>query len=168
VTEITRAGSEAIDRVAPLWLVLHHHHQAVGGAALGPYVDDDQSWTARRQLYRDVLGKGGFLLLAERAGDLIGYAAVAISEVGETLMPDTWRTGSRLAEIETICVAPGARGEGVGSALLDRIDDELAAAGVHDVLIGAVVTNTDAIRLYERRGFRPAWLYMLRLAGRSA
>jgi ribosomal protein S18 acetylase RimI-like enzyme len=39
---------------------------------------------------------------------------------------------------------------------------------VRDVLIGALVTNTDAIRLYERRGFRPAWLYMLRLAERSA
>jgi hypothetical protein len=34
------------------------------------------------------------------------------------------------------------------------------------VLIGAVVTNLDAIRLYERRGFRPAWLYLMRLGGR--
>ena len=31
----------------------------------------------------------------------------------------------------------------------------------------AFVTNTDAIRLYERRGFRPASLYLIRLAGRT-
>jgi ribosomal protein S18 acetylase RimI-like enzyme len=168
VTTITRAGAEALDRLAPLWLVLHLHHQDVGGDALGPYVDDDTSWQARRELYAGFLAKGGFVLLAEEAGELIGYATVAINSVGETLMPDTWRTGERVAEIETLCVAARARGAGVGSALLDRIDAELEAAGIRDVLIGALVTNTDAIRLYERRGFRPAWLYMLRLGDRSA
>jgi ribosomal protein S18 acetylase RimI-like enzyme len=168
VTLIRRAGPDAIDRVAPLWLALHQHHRAVGGERLGPYVDDERSWAARRELYAAVLAKGGFLLLAERDAELIGYAAVAVSPAGETLTPDTWATGDRLAEVETLYVVPGARGDGVGSALLDRIDAELAAAGVDDVMIGAIVTNVDAIRLYERRGFRPAWLYMLRLAGRPA
>ena len=109
----------------------------------------------------------GFVLLAERGGELIGYALVAIMPVGDTILDDTWRTGERVAEIETVFVAPEARGGGVGSALLDRVDEELAAAGVADVLIGAVVKNAGAIRLYERRGFRPAWLYMLRLADRA-
>ena len=86
----------------------------------------------------------------------------------ETLLPDTWETGERVAEIESLSVAPAARGAGIGSALLDRIDAELEAEGVRDVLIGALVTNAGAIRLYERRGFRPAWLYMFRLGGRSA
>jgi ribosomal protein S18 acetylase RimI-like enzyme len=168
VATITRAGADALDRLAPLWLVLHRHHQAVGGEALGPYVDDETSWRARRELYAGFLDHGGFALLAEREGELIGYAMVAISPAAETLMADTWRTGARVAEIETLCVAAAARGDGVGSALLDRIDSELESEGVRDVLIGALVTNTDAIRLYERRGFRPAWLYMLRLDGRSA
>ncbi len=165
---ITRAGPEALDRLAPLWLLLHRHHREVGGEALGPYVDDDSSWRARRELYAGFLGSGGFALLAERDGELAGYAMVAVTPVAETLMPDTWRTGDHVAEIETLSVAPHARGEGIGSALLDRIDAELESAGVRDVMIGAFVTNTDAIRLYERRGFRPAWLYMLRLDGRSA
>jgi ribosomal protein S18 acetylase RimI-like enzyme len=168
VTTITRACAEALDRLAPLWLVLHRHHQAVGGEALGPYVDDETSWTARRELYAGVLDRGGFALLAERAGELIGYAMVAVTPVAGTLMPDTWRTGERTAEIETLCVTAAARGDGVGSALLDRIDAELETEGVRDVMIGALVTNSGAIRLYERRGFRPAWLYMLRLGGRSA
>jgi ribosomal protein S18 acetylase RimI-like enzyme len=164
---ITRTGAEAVDRLRPLWLALHHHHQAVGGAELGPYVDDDTSWAACREMYVDVLAREGFVLLAERGGALIGYALVAIMPVGDTILDDTWRTAERVAEIETVFVAPEARGGGVGSALLDRVDAELAAAGVADVLIGAVVKNAGAIRLYERRGFRPAWLYMLRLADRA-
>ena len=164
---VTRAGAEALDRLRPLWLVLHHHHQAVGGPALGPYVDDEASWAARRSLYAGFLARGGFAVLAERDGRLAGYAMVAVTPVEETLMPDTWRTGDRVAEVETLVVDPAARGEGLGTALLDRVDEELAAEGVADVLIGAIVTNTDAIRLYERRGFRPAWLYLLRLGSRD-
>ena len=164
---ITRAGAEALDRLRPLWLELHHHHQAVGGPALGPYVDDEASWSARRALYADFFRGGGFAMLAERDGDLIGYALVAVKTSAETELDDTWRAGARVAEIETLSVAPAARGAGVGSALLDRVDAELQAAGIRDVLIAAFVTNLDAIRLYERRGFRPASLYLIRLAERT-
>jgi ribosomal protein S18 acetylase RimI-like enzyme len=164
---ITRAGAEALDRLRPLWLELHHHHQAVGGPALGPYVSDAVSWRECRAAYERLLAHDGFVLLAERGSELVGYALVAVMPASETIVADTWRTGERIAEIETVSVAPSERGAGIGSALLDRIDEELAAAGVADVLIGAVVTNTDALRLYERRGFRPTWLYMTRFADRT-
>ena len=164
---ISRAGAEALDRLRPLWLALHHHHQAVGGERLGPYVDDDASWTARRVLYEGFLAAGGFAMLAEREGELEAYAMVAVKTSAETELDDTWQSGDRVAEIETLVVLPAARGAGLGSALLDAVDAELAAMGIEDVLIAAFVTNVDAIRLYERRGFRPASLYMIRLAGRS-
>jgi ribosomal protein S18 acetylase RimI-like enzyme len=164
---ISRAGVEALDRLRQLWLELHRHHQAVGGAALGPYVDDDASWTARRTLYEDFLAGGGFAVLAERDGELIGYAMVAVKTSAEIEFDDTWRSGARVAEIETLSVSHSARGAGVGSALLDRVDAELEAAGIHDVVIAAFATNTDAIRLYERRGFRPASLLLIRLANRT-
>ena len=163
---IRRAGAEALDRLRPLWLELHHHHQQVGGTALGPYVGDDASWAARRELYREFFAGGGFAALAERDGELIGYAMVAIKSSAETELDDTWVSAPRVAEIETMSVLPAARGAGVGTALLDFVDAELAAAGIDDVLIAAFVTNLDAIRLYERRGFRPASLYMIRLAAR--
>lgn len=164
----TRAGVEAVDRLEPLWLELHRHHRAVGGQALGPYVDDATSWRERRALYVGFLAKGGFACLAERGGELVGYAMVAVMSVSETQMPDTWQTGERIAEIETLSVAPDARGTGIGTALLDHVDEELRSAAIDDVLVGAFVSNTDAIRLYERRGFRPAWMYLQRLGGRSA
>jgi ribosomal protein S18 acetylase RimI-like enzyme len=165
---ITRAGAEALDRLAPLWLELHRHHQAVGGPALEPYVDDAHSWAARRAMYAGFLAAphGSFVLLAERGDALLGYAMVAISPVGDTWVDDSWRTGPLIAEIETLSVAPSARGQGIGTALLDRIDAELAAADVADVVVGAFAANTDALALYERRGFRPTWNYLSRFAGR--
>jgi len=36
---ITRAGAEALDRLRPLWLELHRHHQAGVGSALLDRVD---------------------------------------------------------------------------------------------------------------------------------
>ena len=166
---ITRASAEALDRVRDLWLELHHHHQAVGGAALGPYVGDEASWRARRAFYERLLAgpHGGFLLLAEREAQAVGYAMVAVSPVRDSWLEDTWRIGPLFAEIETMVVTAGVRGQGVGGRLLDRIDDELAGAGVRDVLVGAFATNAEAVRLYERRGFRPASLYMIRLARRT-
>jgi ribosomal protein S18 acetylase RimI-like enzyme len=164
---ITRAGADALDRLESLWLALHRHHQAVA-PALEPYVDDAHSWAARRAMYAGFLAAphGSFVLLADAGDLLVAYAMVAIAPVAETWVDDTWRTGPLIAEIETLSVRPDARGRGIGSALLDRIDAELAAAGVADVVVGAFATNTDALALYERRGFRPTWNYLSRFAGR--
>jgi ribosomal protein S18 acetylase RimI-like enzyme len=165
---ITRVGAEALDRLEPLWIELHHHHQAVAGDALRPYVDDAYSWAARRAMYAGFLAAphGSFVLLAERADALLAYAMVAITPVEETWVDDTWRTGPLVAEIETLSVAPEARGQGLGGALLDRIDAELADAGIPDVVVGAFAANAGALALYERRGFRPTWNYLSRFAGR--
>ena len=165
---ISRAGAEVLDRLEPLWLELHRHHQAVGGPALEPYVDDAHSWAARRGMYAGFLAAphGSFVLLAERGGALLGYAMVAISPVEDTWVDDTWRTGPLIAEIETLSVVASARRQGIGSALLDRVDAELARADVADAVVGAFAANTGALALYERRGFRPTWNYLSRFAGR--
>ena len=81
---------------------------------------------------------------------------------------DTWRTGDRVGEIESLGVLPEWRGRGIGSRLLDVLERELAAGGVRDLVLGALPGNRAAIRLYERRGFRPTWLYLSRLEGRPA
>jgi ribosomal protein S18 acetylase RimI-like enzyme len=39
--------------------------------------------------------------------------------------------------------------------------------GVDDLILGALAGNADAIRLYERRGYRPTWLYLSKFADRE-
>ena len=54
--------------------------------------------------------------------------------------------------IETLSVDPGWRGRGVGTELMDAVDEELDRIGVRDLFVGAVATNEGALRFYERRG----------------
>lgn len=55
--------------------------------------------------------------------------------------------------IDGICVAPQARGQGIGTALLSGLNDQGQARGYPAVRLDVVATNTRAQRLYRREGF---------------
>jgi ribosomal protein S18 acetylase RimI-like enzyme len=154
---IALAGPERIDELGPLWLELHHHHERV--SRVQPFVDDETSWAARRRSYVETFDTGGFAVVAEDDG-LIGYAMVRIHDGPD----DSWALEDRYGEVWTVFVAEHARGAGVGSALLDAVDAELARRGIRDLMIGVMEGNDDARRLYERRGLVPGWLQLYRLA----
>jgi ribosomal protein S18 acetylase RimI-like enzyme len=163
-----RTGSaEDLDLVEPLWVAVHHRH-AETMPELAPYVSDDETWRIRRKLYEEVLAKPDTLLLIALVDDAaIGYGLAHVLPVDETWIPDTWATGSRIGEIESLSVLPQYRGSGLGSELLSRLEEHLTAQGVDDLMLGVLAGNRDAIRLYERRGYRPTWLYMTRFEGRQ-
>jgi hypothetical protein len=46
--------------------------------------------------------------------------------------------------------------------------DQFARIGIHDLIVGVLPGNEGAVRLYQRRGFRPTWLYLSRFAGRDS
>ncbi|GAA2622362.1 GNAT family N-acetyltransferase [Paractinoplanes durhamensis] len=155
--EISRVGTEVVDRLEPLWLALHEHHQKVAPPAA--YQPREQSWAARRTAYLSwMTSPDSFILIAEREQELIGYAMVHVGDGPD----DTWVTGDKIAELETISVAPAMRGQGIGTLLLDRVDAELAAAGIDDLFIAALQGNDAAIRLYQRRGLRPVMIHLAR------
>jgi ribosomal protein S18 acetylase RimI-like enzyme len=159
-------GAEDLDLVEPLWVAVHHRH-AETMPELGPYVSDDETWRVRRTLYEELLARPDTLLLiADVDETAVGYGLAHVLPVDETWIPDTWVTGSRIGEIESLSVLPQYRGSGLGSELLRRLEEHLAAQGVEDLILGALAGNSDAIRLYERRGYRPTWLYLSRFAGR--
>ncbi|MGL4320954.1 MAG: GNAT family N-acetyltransferase, partial [Paracoccaceae bacterium] len=56
--------------------------------------------------------------------------------------------------LDGLCVAPGAQGQGVGTALLDAVAIEAEARGYRAVRLDVVDTNPRAKALYEREGFR--------------
>jgi GNAT superfamily N-acetyltransferase len=155
--EIAVAGAERVDELEPLWIELHRHHRRV---ASQPVVDDDDaSWARRRSWYLDMLSGGeDLVLIAERAGRPVGYAFLHMHAGPD----DTWPVGNRWGEVVSISVLPEERGAGVGTALLDAVDRELAARGVSDLQVAVMAGNADALRLYERRGLRPAELVLFR------
>jgi ribosomal protein S18 acetylase RimI-like enzyme len=159
---IRRGGPQDLPVLEPLWVSVHHRH-AESMPELGPYVDDATTWAARGALYADLLAKPETVLLLASAGEtLVGYGLAHVMSAADTWAADTWVTGPRIGEIESLAVLPDHRGRGLGTELLDRLEEELRLQGVTDLVIGLLPGNAGAARLYERRGYRPTWMYLSR------
>jgi ribosomal protein S18 acetylase RimI-like enzyme len=156
---LERGGAELIDEIEPLWLGLFDHHLAIGAAGLRT-IDRSESWPRRRALYAGLLaGRDAFVILARRERAAVGYALVHVRDGAD----DTWATGERVAELESLAVLPAERGRGLGSLLLDAVDARLAELEVGDVIVAVLVGNDAAEALYRRRGWVPAMTKMIRL-----
>jgi ribosomal protein S18 acetylase RimI-like enzyme len=159
---IRAVGEAELDALAPLWLSLHHHHQAVS-PDLGPFVPDDDSWPIIRALLSESAAAG--LLLAAVEGDrFIGLVSAGVHGAEELLAyADTWVVDAKVAEIKFLVIDQETRGQGIGAALMQAMDRLLAERGVRDQYVGVIAPNEGAIRFYEARGFRPAWLELTKL-----
>jgi ribosomal protein S18 acetylase RimI-like enzyme len=164
--ELRRGSPADLPLLEPLWVSVHHQHSD-SMPELGPYVSDAQTWAVRRALYADLLAKADTVLFLAWAGSSpVGYGLAHVLPVEDTWIGDTWRTGARIGEIESLAVLPSHRDQGIGGRLLTALEDELAAGGVRDLILGVLAGNDDAIRLYQRRGYRPTWAYLSRFDGR--
>lgn len=166
-TEVRSGVVDDVDALRPVWLAVHRHHAATM-PELAPYVDDDTSWRERRALYIALLDQPATLLVTAVDGpDVVGYGMVRVLSAAESWVADTWVTGPLLGEIESLGVLPDYRGAGLGSRILDRLEQHLRQLGVHDVILGALPGNTAALRLYRARGYRPTWTYLSRFSDRG-
>lgn len=163
--ELRLAGPESVERFEPLWRALDDEHRRIG-PAWAPWWERDRSWEIRRARYRVWLAEpGAFALLAEGAsGEAIGYCVTHMLPGPD----DSWRSGTRIADIESLCVLPEHRGGGLGSRLLNAATAEAARRGAQDVWIGVVAGNEDAMRFYERHGLRPVMTTLARFGDEQA
>jgi ribosomal protein S18 acetylase RimI-like enzyme len=145
---IARLDPADVDLVAPLWKELLDHIATLPGAIV-PIRPFEQSWPLERAEMLAELARDGFVLLARRGTDVVGYAYVRICDADPV-----WYTGERYAEVAHLCVARGERGRQVGGRLIDAVDEELLRRGIDDVQIGVDAANHDALRFYERRGYK--------------
>jgi ribosomal protein S18 acetylase RimI-like enzyme len=153
---VRRGGLDDVDRLPALWSALRNHHASLPAMPSVRPLDD--SWAYRKAQYLDWLaGDRHTLLLAERDGQPIGYAVVSLAEGAST-----WDVGEPAAEIETLSVLESERGNGVGRALTDAAAELATEAGARSVLVGVAHSNGDAIRFYEREGFEPFYVLMIR------
>jgi GNAT superfamily N-acetyltransferase len=150
--QITRAGAEQIERLAPLYAALQTHHTTFA-PTLGrmPARPLEEAWRRRRERYAHWLAApGSFLLVAEREHP-IGFA-LATLESGY----DGWRAEGGLGEIRDLVVLPERRGEGIGTLLLDAAEREFARSGVRHYRLNVLASNAQATRFYTRRGMAMA------------
>lgn len=116
-------------------------------AAVRPAREEAVVWE-QASLRALTAGEGGFCLAAENAGAVIGYALV--------------REKGRRAHVDSLVVAPGERGNGAGTALLERAKAEAKRRGLLALTLKVEEKNERAAALYARQGFtafkRELWL----------
>jgi GNAT superfamily N-acetyltransferase len=106
---------------------------------LGPY----------RAALRDILGSGGAILVAERAGGLVGVCQLVVFRHLQAY-------GGLCAEVESMHVHPDHRNRGVGAALIGEAIARARALGCYRVQLTSNTARPDAHRFYERLGFVPS------------
>ena len=139
MTTTVRASQEA-DITAITAIYAHHVLHGTGTFEIDPPGSADMAM--RRA---DVLGKGLPYLVAEQAGQVVGFAYC------------NWfkpRPAYRFSAEDSIYVADSARGQGVGRQLLHALACQAKAAGVRKLL--AVIgdsANAGSIGLHRALGF---------------
>jgi L-amino acid N-acyltransferase YncA len=84
------------------------------------------------------------ILVAEDAGEVIGYASLADFRAAE---------GYRYTVEQSIYIGPDRRGTGVGRALLAPLTDRARLLGKHVIVAGIESSNLPSLRLHARLGF---------------
>lgn len=157
--QIERHGVEAVPLVAPLWEALFDHHLSLRAAGLST-VPREVTWPRRRAHYESLFTEhdDAGLWIAVAAGGAVGYAMAFGEQLG----------GRDVMVLETLSVLPAARGQGIGTRLMDAVDDAAAGSGIGAAAVDVVSGNTRSRALYLSRGFAPhteSWMRSCRPAG---
>lgn len=162
---IVELGVGDVDLVEGLWKeMVRHHHAVIDGQ--WPGRDPEEAWRMRRRQYVGWLESGEgrlFLVPGEGAEQVpLAYACLRIGGA-----PSTLDLGERIGDLESLSVTAAARGEGIGTLLIEHCRAALRAAGIGFWNVTAVAANVDAVRLYEREGFEIASHNMLGRVGQA-
>lgn len=94
----------------------------------------------------DILAKGLPYLVAELAGEVVGYGYATLYRP---------RPGYRFTAEDSVYVREGLGGNGIGQALLGAVIEHCTRGGFRQMI--AIIGNSEnigSIRLHERHGFR--------------
>ena len=76
-----------------------------------------------------------------------------------------YQQDARRGIVENVYVVPAARGDGIGSRLLEYAEDALAADGADVIALSVLADNERAQALYRNRGYRPHRIPMEKRVG---
>ena len=140
---LTPADGPALAAVAELIAAAVGRREALGLA--GPLTAGQYREHIEGLLEQAARGDAGLGAVIDAHGSVLGTAQWTRSP---------YRTRRVLAEIDRVCVAPSARGLGVGRMLVGLTADDAASHGVEVLGLEVRGNNHGAIALYEHCGFR--------------
>jgi ribosomal-protein-alanine acetyltransferase len=98
------------------------------------------------QMAEELHSPYGHYLVVETTTD--GAAPTVVGYAGLSSLP-----GNPVADVQTIAVAEGRRGQGIGRALFAELLDEARRRGVHEVFLEVRADNPVAQSMYTGFGF---------------
>jgi len=152
---VVSVPEDRLDDLQPVWRALYEHHTALTPHLRDREVPFEHAWRSRREIERGWFASEpeSFVLAAQETDRYVGYAFVR-ARAGAGFAA-SWSASDPLAELAILVVLPEMRGQGIGSMLLDAVEARLREHMIEDMTIGVITTNTEAMRLYERRGAVP-------------
>jgi ribosomal protein S18 acetylase RimI-like enzyme len=153
---IRPARLDDLDRVARLAgkLVRMHHDKDRLRFFLPDRVEEGYRWWFEQEIDRDEV----VLLVAERAGAIVGYAYGRMEERDWNQLLDA------CGALHDLWVEEGDRRSGVASRLVDATVAALREKGAPRVVLHTAARNTAAQALFARLGFRATMVEMTREA----
>jgi L-amino acid N-acyltransferase YncA len=129
-------------RDAAACAAIYAPHVEAGAVSFEERAPDATEMAARIERY----GPGHAWLVAERSGEVVGYAyATAFNE----------RPAYRWSTNVSVYIGEGARGQGVGRALYEALFERLRERGFRMACAGVTLPNEASVGLHESFGFEP-------------
>ena len=103
---------------------------------------------------------GPLFLVAEYDNVVVGFAlGTEHTSDGLAIIPD----GEKYLEIDDIYVIPEHQNWGIGSLLLQEIEDRASSAGIHRFLVYSASKDIDGIlSFYRTQGYKPWYVQMFK------
>jgi GNAT superfamily N-acetyltransferase len=92
---------------------------------------------------------GNAALIYEENGEALGYASVRLVDDKDV----SHRVGIKLAQLQTLCVAEGCRGSGIGKQLVGASKAWAKERGANMLKVAALAKNDYARAFYKTCGF---------------
>jgi len=144
----------AVARLAGKLVRMHHAFDAQR-FFLPDRVEEGYAWWFGREIDREDV----VLLVAERAGALVGYAYGRMEERDWNQLLDA------CGALHDVWVEEGERRHGVARRLIEAAIAALRAKGAPRVVLHTAAANAGAQALFARLGFRATMIEMTREAG---
>ena len=156
---IERAHARDLTKVKHLWKVMIADYERLSDG-VWEVREPSEAWARRHQQYLEWINDAGgivFLAFDPDTDEVVGYAALHLVTSGAA-----FDLGESYGDVETLAVLPERRGQGIGLALLNACQKELDRREIEYLSLETLASNTGALRLYERAGFQPFMMRMMR------
>jgi len=119
-------------------------------------IEWEGSYKIYRQVYADVYRRTENGLALMWVAELPEFGLVGQAFVQLKMHDRSCANGSTRAYIHSFRVRPAMRGRGLGTALMDVVEQDLIQRGFREVTLNVAEDNQGALRLYQRLGYSVA------------